>query len=224
MPELPDVTTFQRYLDATALDKTIDAVEVRDDRLLCDVTSDELGERLVERAFDGTRRHGTHLFALLDGEPDGALALHFGMTGTLRTCRRAEKEPEHARVILRFENGCRLAIVSLRLLGEVSLTHDVDAFVQREDSGPDALDDLTDVAAFRDEMYAAMRRALEEAIRRGAEPAELPDAWLTPHRGQDARCACCGGPIERAEVSGRGAYLCRACRRRLGEDEEGHGG
>lgn len=275
MPELPDVATFQRYFDATALHETIDAVEVRDDRLLRDVTSDELGERLFGRAFHGTRRHGKHLFALLDGEPDGALALYFGMTGTVRTYRRADKEPEHARVILRFENGYRLAIVSLRLLGEVRLTHDVDAFVQREELGPDALDGLTDEAAFRaalaghhgmvkpaltnqsivagignvysdeilfqarldprtsldaldearlDELSGAMRQVLEEAIRHGAEPAELPDEWLTPHRGRDERCPRCGGPIERIEVSGRGTYLCPACQRRLDEDEEGHGG
>lgn len=275
MPELPDVATFERYLDATALHKTIAGVEVRDDRLLHEVTADELGARLVGRTFAGSRRHGNVLFALLDGEVGGALALHFGMTGTLRYYRRADAEPEHARVVIRFANDFRLAIVSQRLLGEIRLADDVDTLVRNEDLGPDALRDLTDPAAFRaalaghhgmvkpalmnqsilagignvysdeilfqarldprtsldalddaalGELFHDMRGVLEEAIRHGAEAAEFPGDWLTPHREAGEPCPRCGATIERVEVSGRGAYLCPSCQRRRSEGQEAAGG
>jgi formamidopyrimidine-DNA glycosylase len=269
MPELPDVATFERYLDATALHQEIAEVEVREARLLADLSPGELARGLTGHQLAGTRRHGKYLFAFLDEEGDGALVLHFGMTGTLRYYERDAKEPEHARVLIRFANGSTLAVVSLRLLGEVNLTGDVDDFVAAKELGPDALHDVTDEAALREalaghrgmlkpalmnqgivagignvygdeilfqarldprvhvdeladaelgRLFRAVREVLVTAADRAAEPADVPDGWLTARREPGATCPRCGGTIERIEVSGRAGYWCPSCQRRDGAE------
>jgi len=146
MPELPDVETFKRYLDATSLHKTIRAVDVRSERLVAAATPDELASELRGHAFTSTRRHGKHLFALFDG--GRALELHFGMTGELKAYQDPSREPAFAQAVVRFENGDHLAVVMPRKLGELRLVDDVDAFVEGNELGPDALDDAFDEDAF----------------------------------------------------------------------------
>lgn len=265
MPELPDVAIFGRYLDATALHQEIAGTEVREERLLHGLTPGELEHGLTGRRLVATRRHGKYLFAPLDGDDGEALVLHFGMTGRLQYYKRSEKEPEYARVVLRFANAYSLAIVSKRLLGEVGLTADPAGFVEEKDLGPDALHDLTDPASFRDalagrrgmiksalmnqqivagignvyadeilfqagidprtgvrelngaklgELFRTMRRVLQTAVERRAEPADYPRGWLTPRREEGASCPRRPGSIERIEVSGRPSYWCPACQRR----------
>ena len=58
MPELPDVETYKRYLDATSLHKEIVDVELRGPALLKGLDVDDLAARLKGRRFASTRRHG----------------------------------------------------------------------------------------------------------------------------------------------------------------------
>jgi formamidopyrimidine-DNA glycosylase len=150
MPELPDVATFARYLDATSLHQEIEGVEVREPRLLKDLDRAGLERGLRGRRFAATRRHGKYLFVPFEADGDGALVLHFGMTGLPSYGRREDREPDYARLFVRFAGGGTLAVVSRRLLGEVRLTDDPDAFVAAQELGPDALHDVTDVSALRE--------------------------------------------------------------------------
>jgi formamidopyrimidine-DNA glycosylase len=139
MPELPDVEAFKEYLDATALHQNIARVRVDDDRILSGTSAQALGRRLKGSRLQGTRRHGKHLFARISG--GGWLLLHFGMTGELDYGESNGGLPEYARVVLEFENGRRLAYISRRMLGEVAVLNDADAFIAEHDLGLDALDD-----------------------------------------------------------------------------------
>lgn len=138
MPELPDVETQRRYLDATALNKTITGTRVPSREILVDTSPQRLTANLVNHQFDGSRRHGKYLFAHVSSST--WLALHFGMTGFLRYYKNETDEPEHARVIISFDNGYHLAYVSQRKLGLVQLIDDVDGFVDAHGLGPDAMD------------------------------------------------------------------------------------
>ena len=137
MPELPDVEVFKRYLDATALHKTITAVKVKSARILEGVSPQRLQEKLRQQQFHSTHRHGKHLLVALDQGP--WLTLHFGMTGFLKYFKRMDKDPEHDRLLVSFDNGYHLAYVCQRKLGNVGLTDDVDSFVKKKQLGPDAL-------------------------------------------------------------------------------------
>src|SRR5438874_9002495 len=138
MPELPDVETFKRYLDATSLHQPISDVDVRSAYVLKGVSARELARRFEERCFESSRRHGKHLFVRTDG--DLWLRLHFGMTGSLKYFKREQRTPKHTRVLFVFANARCLAFEDQRKFGEVGLLKDVDEFLKKRVLGSDALD------------------------------------------------------------------------------------
>jgi formamidopyrimidine-DNA glycosylase len=138
MPELPDVETFKRYLDATSLHQRINDVDVRKAYILKETSSRELARRLKGRCFESSRRHGKHLFVRADD--DVWLRLHFGMTGSLQYFKNDEQEPRHARVLFAFANNHRLAFDDQRQFGQIGLIEDVDKYLEKRALGPDALD------------------------------------------------------------------------------------
>jgi formamidopyrimidine-DNA glycosylase len=137
MPELPDVESFKRYLNSTALHRRVLDAEVRDERVLHGVSAGRLAAALRGRTMEATRRHGKNLFVALDRGP--WLLLHFGMTGYLKYFRKPQSEPEHVRILFELAGGWKLAYVCQRMLGHAGLVADPDAFIEREGLGPDAL-------------------------------------------------------------------------------------
>jgi formamidopyrimidine-DNA glycosylase len=137
MPELPEVETFKRYMDATSLHQRIEEVEVKSADLLQNVSVRDLSRRLKGCCFESTRRHGKHLFACADGV---WLRLHFGMTGFLRYFKGSEKAPPHTRILFVFEKDYRLAFDDQRKFGEIGLIENADEYLKKRGVGPDALD------------------------------------------------------------------------------------
>ncbi len=138
MPELPEVETFKRYLDATSLHQRITSVEVRDAYVLQGVSASELARRLKGLRFENSRRHGKHLFVRADDEL--WLRLHFGMTGSLHHLNGEEQPPKTARVLFHFANNSQLAFDDQRKFGEIGLIRKVNEFLGKRAIGPDALD------------------------------------------------------------------------------------
>jgi len=135
MPELPDVEVFRRYLEATSLHQEIKGLEVDDGRVIRGSLA-ELERSLRGKKLSAARRHGKHLFAAADG---GWLELHFGMTGSLDYHRDAADDPPYSHAVIRFANGFRLAFVDRRKLGHLGWVPDLEAYLEEEDLGPDAL-------------------------------------------------------------------------------------
>jgi formamidopyrimidine-DNA glycosylase len=158
MPELPDVATFKRYLDATSLHQRIDDVDVRDAYVLKHVSVRELAHRLKGRCFESSCRHGKHLFVRANG--DLWLRLHFGMTGSLHYFKHETQAPRHARVLFVFANNHCLAFEDQRKFGEIGLIEDLNEYLKKRALGPDALD--IDLQEFKDVL--AKRRGAVKAI------------------------------------------------------------
>jgi formamidopyrimidine-DNA glycosylase len=146
MPELPDVETFKRYLDATSLHQRITEIDVRSAYVLKGVSARELARRVKGRSFESSRRHGKHLFVRADG--DLWLRLHFGMTGSLQYFKHEEQAPKHTRVFFVFANAHCLAFEDQRKFGEIGLIDDVNEYLRKRALGPDALD--VDLKEFKD--------------------------------------------------------------------------
>lgn len=146
MPELPDVEVFKRYFDSTALHQKIAKVEVREERMIKNIPVDEFKTEIKGTEFVSTGRHGKHLFGYLSNGK--IVIMHFGMTGELKYYTEPDEEPDHARVIYHFENGYHLAYDNMRMLGKVTLTDDLDAYIQEEELGPNA--DRLSFEEFRD--------------------------------------------------------------------------
>jgi formamidopyrimidine-DNA glycosylase len=60
-------------------------------------------------------------------------------------------------------------------------------------------------------LHDRLRRVLTAAIEAEADPAQLPDDYLLPHRAPNAVCPRCGGELVRIKACGRTAYICPAC-------------
>jgi formamidopyrimidine-DNA glycosylase len=159
MPELPDVETFKRYLDATSLHRHIVDVEVRNAYVVKNISARELRRKLVSRRFESSRRHGKHLFVRVGGDP--WLRLHFGMTGSLRYFKSKEKMPLHTRVLFSFEKDFQLAFDDQRMFGEIGLINNVDEFLASRGLGADAL--AIDLARFR-KLFANHQGAVKSAL------------------------------------------------------------
>ena len=150
MPELPDVAFFDRYLASTALHRVIKELEVRDERVLEEVSEEHLASAARGRKMQGTRRHGKNLFVALENGP--WLVLHFGMTGYPKFFRKPESEPKHARILFCMADGWKLAFACQRMLGRAGLTQSPDRYIEKKGLGPDAL------LADEEERYAALKR------------------------------------------------------------------
>ena len=159
MPELPDVETFKRYFDATALRRKVSDVEVRNTKVLDGISSRKLKQAGSEKRFKSTRRHGKHLFIALDGTQ--WLVVHFGMTGFFEYFKDTPENPNHSRVVFDLDNGYHLAYVNQRLLGRVGLASDVDTYVRENKLGPAAWSVGFEQFA---ELVASKRSAVKSAL------------------------------------------------------------
>ncbi len=137
MPELPDVQVFRERIDPHALDRRIETVSIREDRML-QVSPSTLRRHLLGAELTATRRHGKHLFVRI-GEGERWLHLHFGMTGETRRWEAEDDEPDHQALRLDLEGEGHLAVLSTRKLGRIDLVDDPDVFVEEEGLGPDPL-------------------------------------------------------------------------------------
>ncbi len=136
MPELPDVEHFRRKFKKTSLDKPIQKVEVKDNQLLKNVSSQNLQNQLEDSHFVNTTRHGKFLFCKTSKEQ--WLIAHFGMTGNIVHLKKNKKLPKHAKLIFYFPHSVT-AFTSIRKLGEFSITNNPDQYIQEREFGPDAL-------------------------------------------------------------------------------------
>lgn len=62
-----------------------------------------------------------------------------------------------------------------------------------------------------EELFDKMKYVLETAIEAKADPSDMPDTFLLPHRSEGEACPVCGGEIEKITVSGRSTYYCPSC-------------
>ena len=63
------------------------------------------------------------------------------------------------------------------------------------------------------ELHRSMKRVLEMAVARKADPGKLPRTYLLPHRSKGGNCPRCGGEVRKISVSGRNGWYCPACQK-----------
>ncbi len=137
MPELPDVETFRRYFDATSLQKQIKNVEVREPRILDNISPEELQSALHRRKFLSSRRYGKNFFAQTDGHI--WLTVHFGMSGFFSFFQDLKNDTPHDRCLIAFSDGGYLAYDNQRMIGRIGLAKTPEEYVAEKNLGPDAL-------------------------------------------------------------------------------------
>ncbi len=137
MPELPEVENYKKYLDGTILNQKITEVEVEKPKIT--KGGPELfAESLVGERFDHSRRIGKVLFLVASNGK--VVSMHFGLTGKVAYFKDEEDRPKYSRVVFHFDSGFKLAYVSMRMFGWLSLADSVDEYKAASKLGDDALE------------------------------------------------------------------------------------
>jgi formamidopyrimidine-DNA glycosylase len=147
MPELPEVASFRKYFEKTAMDRQIAFARVKNAKILRGVSPAGLEEQLSGSRFKSTRQHGKYLFAALD--TGKWLVMHFGMTGFLEYLEDSNREPAYSRLLIGFTEGGALAYVNQRMLGWVGIAKHTEEVIEAKKLGPSALDSRLDFEVFR---------------------------------------------------------------------------
>ena len=106
MPELPEVETIRRELDAHIVDRTIRFATVLDPKLTQGVTVPEFEARLVGQRVAGIERRGKYLLLRLT---DRVLALHLMMSGRVHLRPATDIQP-HTRLVTAFDRDLHTVI------------------------------------------------------------------------------------------------------------------
>jgi formamidopyrimidine-DNA glycosylase len=128
VPELAEVETIRRDVEAEYVGRRITSVEVtglRSVRRHADVA--EFVSRIEGRRLDATGRRGKFLLLHLDGG-DVAVA-HLGMSGQLILAGPDEPVARHTHVRLGFDGGPDLRFIDPRTFGQMWVSTPVDSTV-----------------------------------------------------------------------------------------------
>ncbi|MCY2687393.1 Fpg/Nei family DNA glycosylase [Salinimicrobium sp. TH3] len=136
MPELPEISLFKDYLNATSLNKKITAIEFLHTGSL-QSPKEEFIKAFKGKKFKNGIRLGKYL--LIETTGDKALVMHFGMTGKIEYYKNQDP-PKYSRVVFSFEDNDHLAYLSQRKLGKLFIAEGLEDFRESQELGKDALE------------------------------------------------------------------------------------
>ncbi|OGQ77535.1 MAG: DNA-formamidopyrimidine glycosylase [Deltaproteobacteria bacterium RIFOXYA12_FULL_58_15] len=125
MPELPEVETVRRGLEAQLVGRRVDEVVVRDRRLRLPVPSGKLRRLIAGQRVLGARRRGKYV--LLDFDGGAVLMVHLGMSGRLTFAKAGVPYAKHDHVVFELDGGRELRFNDPRRFGLV------DAFARSDE-------------------------------------------------------------------------------------------
>jgi formamidopyrimidine-DNA glycosylase len=132
VPELPDVESARKQIEAGGLGRRIAAVEDGDTYVSRPHAPGEIGDALVGRELVAVHRRGKTMW-IETSDAGPVLGLHLGMAGRIAI----DEEPSDRgwdRFVVHFADGGTLALRDRRRLGRARLEPDIEAL------GPDAAD------------------------------------------------------------------------------------
>lgn len=134
MPELPEVETIKRELEAHLVGRKFTAVTVHDAKVISPLTLDEFRHRLLGNKIESLKRRGKYLiFHLSSGD---CLVIHLRMSGAL-LLNPPQPQP-YARLVLQLDKNLELMFIDRRRLGMVLLSDDMSLVEKR--LGPEPLE------------------------------------------------------------------------------------
>ena len=143
MPELPEVETIVRSLQAVLVGKKITTIyEIRKGILQDSV--EELQKIFLKKQILQIFRHGKYI--LFDFEGDYFLVAHLRMTG--KFIYPSKKQSIHDRVVFVFEDKQKLAFNDVRCFGTIEKFLKKNSFICKKKLGIDALAQTLSAAVF----------------------------------------------------------------------------
>lgn len=119
MPELPEVETIVRELDAQLPGQQIEAVQVFRNTPLGRTSTTVFSQKLVGKKITSVKRRGK--FILFHLAPSGLLVGHLRMTGKFILAQAPKNPGKHHRVWFKLKGGSTLIYEDLRCLGTLEV-------------------------------------------------------------------------------------------------------
>lgn len=135
MPELPEVETTRRGIEAHLVGQRVNRVVVRERRLRWPIP-DDLDARLSGQRILRVGRRAKYL--LLEAEV-GTLIVHLGMSGSLRLVPQGLPATRHEHVDIELESGLALRYTDPRRFGSMLWSNDPLQHVLLKKLGPEPL-------------------------------------------------------------------------------------
>ena len=171
MPELPEVETLRRGVDAEMTGRRITEVVATGARTLRRHRQPgDIVARLVGRRLVATARRGKYLLLLVDG--GDVVVVHMGMSGQLLSAAPASPIGRHTHLVITFDAERQLRFVDPRTFGEV--------FVSTGDGSPGVVPELAHLgtdpldAALTPAVLAGMLRLRRTRIK----PLLMDQQWI----------------------------------------------
>lgn len=163
MPELPEVETVRRVLDAQLRGRAILGVSALRPDIVAHPDAETFAGALAGRRISGVDRRGKFLRMMLDG--GGELALHLRMTGALLVMPCDMPPEPHTHMALALSGGEELRFSDTRRLGRVWLREagERDDFTGMAKLGPEPFDEALDAAYLRARLGRS-RRAIKTCL------------------------------------------------------------
>ncbi|MBI3992110.1 MAG: bifunctional DNA-formamidopyrimidine glycosylase/DNA-(apurinic or apyrimidinic site) lyase [Candidatus Lambdaproteobacteria bacterium] len=137
MPELPEVETIVRELNAAVTGRRIERVRVLRADALGEVPPGVFAQRLAGRAIAGIERRGKYLIFRL--EPRRFLVAHLRMTGKFALSPALASPAPHHRVWFGLDDGALLVFQDARCFGTLRVVDSLADAVQLEGLGVEPL-------------------------------------------------------------------------------------
>lgn len=120
MPELPEVETTRRHLEAAMVGRVVATATVSHQRTArLNASIAELEGRLLGRRVLSMGRHGKFLVATLD--EDYTLVAHLGMSGRFTIAHPGEEMAVHTHVVIGLDDGLEVRFIDPRTFGFVAV-------------------------------------------------------------------------------------------------------
>jgi formamidopyrimidine-DNA glycosylase len=156
MPELPEVETVRKQLEAELVGAEIATVEVRMEKIFEGVPTSIHGERIAK-----VSRVGKYLFVYFESER--GLAIHLKMTGRLVIEKEWYELAPHTRVKIEFKDGRKIYYWDTRMFGYLHVVERIGEVEEKLKGrmGPEPFD-VTDIELLR--RLQKTGRTVKEAI------------------------------------------------------------
>ncbi|CAM9094705.1 DNA-formamidopyrimidine glycosylase [Mycoplasma todarodis] len=120
MPEMPEVRTMIKGLNAVSYNKTIREVEFIVPKLLKEITEEEFSNAVIGKTIERFKNLGKWI--IFELSEDIIILSHLRMTGTYYFYEtKPEENPKHVGVIFRFDDGSELHFIDSRKFGTMHL-------------------------------------------------------------------------------------------------------
>jgi formamidopyrimidine-DNA glycosylase len=162
MPELPDIEILRREAEKCR-NNPFTRMTVNDKKFV-NITHKAFNEKLNGKMLKEVVRHGKYLFLQVD--PDAAVVIHFGMTGSIVCLDNNEESPPYTKCTFGFGNRKNLHCTSRRKLGKIEMAPGVEPYLSEQNAGPDAMEIGQDefVSIFRNRFTQAKPAITDQSL------------------------------------------------------------